>query len=73
MGPATDPTAVVGDTLAVHGIDGLHVAGAAVMPMVVNAPPDAAALMIGDRGGEFVAAAPRPRLTGRRARDRMTR
>jgi hypothetical protein len=25
------------------------------MPMVVNAPPDAAALMIGDRGAEFVA------------------
>jgi choline dehydrogenase len=59
MGPATDPLAVVGDTLGVHGIDGLHVVGAAVMPMVVNAHPDAAALMVGDRGGEFVAAAGR--------------
>jgi choline dehydrogenase-like flavoprotein len=36
------------------------VAGASVMPVVVNAPPVAAALMIGDRAGEFVAAAARP-------------
>jgi choline dehydrogenase len=55
MGPATDPMAVVDHTLAVHGVEGLRVVGAAVMPMVVNAPPDAAALMIGDRGAEFVA------------------
>jgi choline dehydrogenase len=55
MGPATDPMAVVGETLGLHGLDGLHVVGTAVMPMVVNAPPDAAALMIGDRGAEFVA------------------
>jgi choline dehydrogenase len=54
MGPASDPAAVVGEGLDVHGLDGLFVVGAAVMPMVVNAPPDAAALMIGDRGGEFV-------------------
>jgi choline dehydrogenase len=59
LGPATDPAAVVGDSLGVHGLDGLYVVGAAVMPMVVNAPPEAAALMIGDRGGEFVAAASR--------------
>jgi choline dehydrogenase len=58
MGPASDPMAVVGDTLAVHGVTGLWVAGTAVMPMVVNAPPDAAALMIGDRCAEFVVAAP---------------
>ena len=55
MGPAGDPAAVVDTTLAVHGIDGLRIAGAAVMPDVVNAPPEAAALMIGDRCAEFVA------------------
>lgn len=57
MGPISDPMAVVDATLAVHGVAGVWVAGAAVMPMVVNAPPDAAALMIGDRCAEFVAAA----------------
>ncbi len=58
MGPAGDPAAVVDHTLAVHGVEGLRVAGSAVMPMIVNAPPDAAALMIGDRCAGFVLAAP---------------
>lgn len=57
MGPASDPAAVVDHTLAVHGVEGLRVAGTAVMPMVVNAPPDAAALMIGGRCAGFVLAA----------------
>lgn len=57
MGPASAADAVVDARLAVHGVEGLHVVGTAVMPTVVNAPPDAAALMIGERGGEFVAAA----------------
>jgi choline dehydrogenase len=52
-----DLQAFVRDTLAVHGVSGLWVAGTAVMPMVVNAPPDAAALMTGDRCAEFVVAA----------------
>jgi choline dehydrogenase len=57
MGPASDPIAVVDATLAVHGVAGLHVVGAAVMPRIVNAPPEAAALMIGWRGADFVLAA----------------
>lgn len=56
MGAATDPSAVVDATLAVHGLTGLRVAGAAVMPVVVNAPPAAAALMTGDRAADFVLA-----------------
>ena len=54
MGPASAEGAVVDARLAVHGVEGLYVVGASVMPTVVNAPPDAASLMIGDRGGEFV-------------------
>ena len=54
MGTAADPSAVLNAALAVHGVQGLHVAGAAVMPDVVNAPPEAAALMTGDRCAEFV-------------------
>lgn len=57
MGPASDAAAVVDATLAVHGLSGLRVAGAAVMPVVVNAPPDAASLMIGDRAAELLLAA----------------
>lgn len=57
MGRATETAAVVDATLAVHGLRGLHVAGASVMPVVVNAPPEAASLMIGDRAAEFVLAA----------------
>jgi len=56
MGAAGNPAAVVDATLAVHGVQGLHVAGAAVMPVVVNAPPAAASLMIGDRAAEFLLA-----------------
>lgn len=54
MGPASDRAAVVDARLAVHGVAGLLVAGAAVMPDIVNAPPAAAALMIGDRVATFV-------------------
>lgn len=56
MGRAANADAVVDATLAVHGVDGLRVAGAAVMPAIVNAPPEAAALMIGDRAADFVLA-----------------
>ena len=56
MGRAGDAAAVVDATLAVHGVAGLHVAGAAVMPVIVNAPPAAAALMIGDRAADFLLA-----------------
>jgi choline dehydrogenase len=55
MGPASNPAAVVDATLAVHGLTGLRVAGASVMPVVVNAPPESAALMIGDRAADFAA------------------
>lgn len=56
MGRASDAAAVVDATLAVHGLQGLRVAGAAVMPVVVNAPAAAASLMIGDRAADFVLA-----------------
>lgn len=61
MGRAGDPASVVDATLAVHGVQGLRVAGAAVMPVVVNAPPAAAALMIGDRAASFLLAGASPR------------
>lgn len=59
MGAAANAAAVVDPSLAVHGVAGLHVAGAAVMPVVVNAPTAAAAIMTGDRAAEFVLATTR--------------
>lgn len=56
MGPAGDERAVVDRTLAVYGVAGLRVAGAAVMPVIVNAPPASASVMIGDRAAEFLLA-----------------
>jgi choline dehydrogenase len=49
MGPATDPLAVVDQTGRVHGIDGLRVADAAIMPDCVRANTNATSMMIGER------------------------
>jgi choline dehydrogenase len=49
MGPASDPDAVVDAQLRVHGVDGLRVADASVMPEVVNAPTHAACVAIGEK------------------------
>jgi choline dehydrogenase-like flavoprotein len=54
MGPSTFPDAVVGPGLRVHGVDGLRVADASIMPTVpagdTNAPP----MMIGERAADLL-------------------
>lgn len=57
MGPAYDSTSVVSDQLRVHGIDNLRVADASIMPMMISANTNAAALMIGEKGADFIIAA----------------
>ena len=42
----TDPLAVVDPTLRVHGIEGLRVADASVMPMVTTGNTNAPSIMI---------------------------
>lgn len=54
MGPGSDPMAVVGPDLKVHGVQGLRVADASIMPVVVSANTNAASIMIGDRAGDLV-------------------
>ena len=49
MGPASDRDAVVDSDLRVHGIDGLRIADASIMPEIVNAPTHAACVMIGEK------------------------
>ena len=54
MGPSSDPTAVVDNTLKVHGINGLRVIDCSIMPSVVTGNTHAPAVMIGERGSDFV-------------------
>lgn len=44
-----DPLAVVNDRLQVHGIQGLRVADASIMPFIVNANTNAPCIMIGEK------------------------
>ncbi len=57
MGPSTRDDTVVDDALRVHGIDGLRVADASIMPMIPSANLNASALMIGEKAADMVAAA----------------
>ncbi|HEY4113146.1 MAG TPA: GMC family oxidoreductase N-terminal domain-containing protein [Rhizomicrobium sp.] len=52
MGEDTD--AVVDSELRVHGVRGLRVADASVMPSIVSGATNAASIMIGGRAAEFI-------------------
>ena len=54
MGPATDPSAVVDDQLRVHGIDGLRVVDASIMPMMLSANLNAGTMMIADKISDVI-------------------
>jgi choline dehydrogenase len=55
MGPATDRMAVVDERLSVHGIDGLYIADASIMPTITSGNTHAPSMMIGYRCAEFMA------------------
>ncbi len=56
MGPASNPMAVVGNTLRVHGLDNLFVADASIMPRVTHGNTNVTAIMIGERVADFIKA-----------------
>lgn len=53
MGPAGDPAAVVDSTGRVHGVAGLAVADASIMPTIPRANTNLPAIMIGERLAEL--------------------
>ncbi|WP_407156042.1 GMC family oxidoreductase [Bradyrhizobium sp. STM 3557] len=54
MGPADSTWAVVDDQLRVHGLQGLRVIDASVMPRMISANLNASTLMIGDKGSDLI-------------------
>ena len=54
MGPASDTLAVVDQYCRVHGLGGLRIADAAVMPDVIRANTNATTIMIGERVADFI-------------------
>jgi choline dehydrogenase len=57
MGPAADPSAVVDAELRVHGVFGLRVIDASIMPTITSGNTNAPTLMIAEQGARLVAAA----------------
>ena len=57
MGPATEHAAVVDHELRVHGLAGLRVIDAAIMPTHVGGFTNAPSIMIGEKGADMIKAA----------------
>lgn len=54
MGPATDRFAVVDERLKVHGLTGLRVIDASVMPKIVSGNVYAATIMVAEKGSDLI-------------------
>jgi choline dehydrogenase len=58
MGPASDPSAVVDDQLRVHGLQGLRVVDASIMPNMPSANTYAATMMIAEKASDMIRGRP---------------
>ena len=57
MGPANDPQAVVDAALRVHGMQGLRVVDASIMPTLIGGNTNAPSIMIGEKAADLIRAA----------------
>jgi choline dehydrogenase len=54
MAPVSDPMAVVDDQLRVHGLEGLRVIDASIMPTMLSANLNAATMMLAEKASDML-------------------